>query len=399
MVDSINVVLLIIIAFVIYSLTTNTLNFRDIFNKKEKTKSKIRIIPKRTINKKSMNTINVNQHKYGKHDDQRYVDDILNDTISWDNSYDSSFVKNIEVNKNFIDTQFHNDYRDVLTAFNNLVPDRKQLFNIANIPLVYSEPEAAEVKNLVTDFISTLNHNITTEVPRVRNKNSGWDELIPEPKTKSGWEQVQSSLGLPESLYEEPANNAKVLLVDIPQVQKYETEDEVKYSIELIIQKVNVDDQLLVKGDFVQDKRPLLDENNFFTAKNIEMKISIENLFITGYLSKAGDNGNLTCGHGDKLNISSGNSYNINDVDNYDGKEMYYDYNKLEYNNMTDPNLVQQLLMEKYKKKNEEMEQRTAMLDSEGQAYHGTLPNVYEFDNIKNTQSIYDDMNYPRLFS
>src|SRR5271166_3165666 len=37
------------------------------------------------------------------------------------------------LNPNFMNIQFHNDYRDVYTALLNIVPDKRQLFNVANI--------------------------------------------------------------------------------------------------------------------------------------------------------------------------------------------------------------------------------------------------------------------------
>ena len=56
--------------------------------------------------------------------------------------------------------QFHNDYRDVYTALLNIVPDKRQLFNVANIPLTYSEPEANEISLMMKDFMAVLNENI-----------------------------------------------------------------------------------------------------------------------------------------------------------------------------------------------------------------------------------------------
>jgi len=44
------------------------------------------------------------------------------------------------------------------------------------------------------------------------------------------------------------------------------------------------------------------------------------------------------------------------------------------------------------------MEQKTSMLDEFGQAYHDSLPNPYDFSNIRDTRSIYDDMNCPKYF-
>lgn len=303
--------------------------------------------------------------------------DVVDDVISWDGTIDGDVITKERMNPNFLDMQFHNDYRDLITAFNNLVHEKKQKFNLANIPLVYSEPEVNEVKNLVSDFINVVNINLKNEVPNVRNKNSGWDEAIPDPNVKSGWTKVQDSLGLASSLWNDPAKKNKVKLININRLQKYETEDEIKYSIEMVLQKPNVEDQIVIKGEFVQDKRPLNDENNFFVTKNIDMKVIIEDIFILGYLSNYGNDARLQ----------------------FDGdKEKFYDYNILEYNNMTDPKLIQRILMEKYKDRTEEMEQRNAMLDEEGQNFHRTLPNVYDFSNIRGTRTIYDDMNMTKDF-
>jgi len=39
------------------------------------------------------------------------------------------------------------------------------------------------------------------------------------------------------------------------------------------------------------------------------------------------------------------------------------------------------------------------MLDEEGQEFHKHLPHVYDFSNIKGTQTIFDDMNYHKEFN
>jgi hypothetical protein len=312
--------------------------------------------------------------------DKNIVDSVIDDIVSWDGTQDTNVVYNDEknnINPNLLDIQFHNDYRDVITAINNLIPDKKQLFNLPNMPLVYSEPEGDEVRNLVSDFIEVLNSNLKTTVPDKRNKNSGWDEAVPDATVESGWDKVQKSLGLQPSLWDGPAPKAPVKIIAIPFVQKYETEDEIKYACDIIMQKINVDDQMMIKASFVQDKRPLHDENNFFVTKNIDMKIVIEDIFTVGYLSKGGTDSKL-----------------IFDKD----MEKFYDYDEMEYNNLTDPKYIQKILMEKYKNRTEEMEQRNAMLDEEGQAFHKQLPNVYDFSNIQSTRTIFDDFNKPKKF-
>lgn len=361
----------------------NKQNLYKIGNKKKKVKfSKLNKIRRYRPNEYIFDDkYYYDQNIIDRHDNFKSDDDIIDDVISKNNTYESSVLFKYKLNPNFLRIQFHNDYRDVLTALNNLVPDKKQLFNLPNEPLVYSEPGIREVKDLVSDFVDKLNENLIMEVPNYRNQNSGWDEAIPDPTVESGWNKIQNSLGLPTSLYDDPAKKAKVVLIAIKYVQKYETEDEIKYSIDIVLQKVNVEDQIILKCDFVQDKRPLRDENNFFRTTNVEMNIVTENIYVTGYLTSYGDNYDKYDGLG---------------IGDHDDK--YYDYNKMEYNNMTDPKYIQKILMEKYRQRSEEMEQRNALLDEEGQAFHKDLPHIYDYSNIRGTQTIFDDMNHHKQF-
>jgi hypothetical protein len=268
--------------------------------------------------------------------------------------------------------------RDVITAINNLVPQKRQRFNIANIPLKYSEPEASEVKQMVNDFVRIININLQTEVPEHRNVNSGWDEAIPDPNMESGWTKAQKALGLQPSLFNEPAKKAPVRLIAINYVQKYETEDEIKYLVDIVLQKANSPDQMVIRSGFVQDKRTLSDENNFFVNKLINMQVMIEDVSITGYLSDEGIDHKQLQYDSDRNN--------------------FFDYNALEQNLLTDPKYIQKQLMDKYKSRTQEMDMRNATLDEEGRAFHRELPNLYDFSNIKNTRTIFDDMNDKKVF-
>lgn len=314
-----------------------------------------------------------------QHKKQRQnIADIIDDIVSYDGDDSSIVMKKHILNPNFLNVQFHNDYRDVITSFNNIVPDAHQLFNTANIPLVYSEPNVNEVKPLISDFIRTLNKNLENQVPKERNVNSGWDEAIPDPTVVSGWDKVQKSLGLAPSLYNKPdVKNGGIKLVSILQLQKYETDDEIKYACTIVLQKEHVEDQIIIKVSIFQDKRPLRDENNFHVNSVVTLRAIIEEIFIVGYLSKYGNDASLM--------------FN-------DGKEKYYDYDKMEQNNLLDPKLIQKVLLTKYDQRVKEMQQRNALLDEEGQAFHRTLPNLYDFSNIQKTRTIFDDMNEPKKF-
>jgi len=315
-------------------------------------------------------------YKYKYSNDNNSENELIDDVISWDGSVVSSNIIKEKLNPNYLDIQFHNDYRDVITAINNLVPEKRQRFNLANIPLNYSEPRSEEVKLMVNDFITVLNENLKT-FSGVLNQSSGWDEPLVQAKPESGWNKVQKSLGLATSLYNEPAAKSLVKLVAINKVQKYETDDEVKYAINLVIQKLNSEDQMVLKGSFVQDKRPLNDENNFFLSKNIEMRVILEDIFVTGYLSNDG----------------------VDTRQQYDhDKEKFYEYDNLEQNNMTDPKYILKMLDKKYMQRSNEMNNFTSMLDQEGQLMHKTRPHTYDFSNIAGVQTIYDDFQKKKVF-
>ena len=331
---------------------------------------------KETENFSAVRAQPIYKYKYRNHAEESDMNELLDDVLSWGSA--SSDIVKAHLNPNLLDIQFHNDYRDVLTAINNLVASKRQRFNLANIPLKYSEPETDEVKMMVKDFVYALNDNVRKEVGAVRNANSGWDEAIADPTVEeTGWEKSQRALGLPTSLYGKPAGRAEIVLIAIEYVQKYETEDEIKYSITLVLQKVNVEDQMVVEASFVIDKRPLRDENNFFVNKNVDMKVVIEDIFIKGFLSNDGPDASKQAATLD---------------------EKYYNYDTLEINNLTDPKDIQRILMEKYKIRTQEMAQRNAMLDEEGQEFHRTLPHLYDFSNIQGTRSIFDDFNKPKVF-
>ncbi len=333
--EPLNIFLFLIIAYVIWVVSQNNTTVEKATNVTQH---------KKRQRKKKTTKENFFGAKNTRFDDRYVVDDVVSDIVSWDSSYDFNTIQQEQLNPNFINNQFHNSYRGVIAALNNLVPDKKQIFNLPNIPLTYSEPETAEVKYMIKDFMGALNHNLDTEVPHFRHVNTGWDEPIQDPQMESGWDKTQKALGLPTSLFEDAERKAPVHLVKINYVQKYETEDEIKYVIELIVRMAGVEDQMILKASFVQDKRPLHDENLFFNTSTVEMKITIEDLFIVGYLSKVGDD--------------AGRQFDGND-------KLYYGFDGMEVNNMTDPKYIQRVLMSKYADRQQEVESRNAMLDED----------------------------------
>ncbi|AYV84839.1 MAG: hypothetical protein Hyperionvirus43_2 [Hyperionvirus sp.] len=179
--------------------------------------------------------------------------------------------KEISLNPVFEQMQFHNDYRDTLSAFNDIAR-QKVIFNEGDLPTecVDVDVDDDEVIFLVEEFIETLNEDVLNNVGDQRDANTGWDEPIVEKKTVSGWEKQRIELGLPVSLYQDPASRDIVHLLKIDAAEKFTTASEIKYQIVIIIQKANVADQMVVKISFV-----------FSDPKNV----TIEEINVVGYLT------------------------------------------------------------------------------------------------------------------
>lgn len=309
-----------------------------------------------------------------KNKDYSEIDDLLEHMKH--NKNNKSKKLNIKKLKPFFnDITFHNDYRDVITAFNNIAPKQRQIFNIANIPVTTMKATINDVAGMVNDFIHSINKNIMLQVPNERNPNSGWDEAIPDPNVKSGWDKVQDELGLPSSIYNKPAGNNKIKLVEIEKAEKYETEDEIKFVIYFIIQKLNVNDQMIVKLSLVQDKRNLTDERLFFSKEPIEMKIVIEEIFVIGYLSNEG-------------------------MESYESPaDDFYNFEGLSDNNIMDQRVIVNELNKKYKQRMAEMQNRNALLGNDGCNLKEHLNYIANSDSYQTTRTIFDDFKADRTFS
>jgi len=196
--------------------------------------------------------------------------------------------KKSEINPYFMEVQFHHDYRDTQNAIILLIPNQRQLFNRSNLPIInVLTPPNSEISPLVKNFIKELNRVIKNNVADeyvVRD----WRNGMGEKEYKSGWEKQQEKLGLPGSIYNSPASKEPVKLLKVDHAEKFETEDEIRYTIFLIVQKPSAKDQMLLKVSFQIDKQDInLDREFFAKGKNtMEMIIKIEEAFILGFFTK-----------------------------------------------------------------------------------------------------------------
>ncbi|ARF10560.1 hypothetical protein Hokovirus_2_87 [Hokovirus HKV1] len=295
----------------------------------------------------------------------------------------------------FNKVKFHIDYKDTMTAINDLIPSQKQYFNIANIPLTnYAHVPSSEVVDMVNDFVNLFNYvTVKNDDEFKKYENSGyivggWQDKLTRNNTKDGWEDAQKKLGLKPSLYNPSAKNAPLEIISIRDVQKFETDDEIKYVILLTLHKINVQDQIIIRLSLVLNKKTIRNEDEFWKTKvkyendytfvpNYDIQMIIENIDIVGYLT------------------IKQTSETENDGDN----NLYCKYDELEYGNVTDAKYIQKELLKKYAQRNDEINKRNATLDEEGQEFHRSMIGTYDYPNIKNTQTIFDDMNEPRIFN
>jgi len=222
---------------------------------------------------------------------------------------------NPKVNPHFNEIQFHTDYRDTMNAFELLIPTQRQIFNRGNLPIISNEqPSKTEINDLIIGFIKEVNRTIKNHVSNELTLN-GWANNMPEKKAETGWDKQQKELGLPSSIYTDPAPKSAIRLIKLDYAEKMETDDEIKFVIVLIIQKKNVKDQMVCKVSFVVMKSDWNLDREFFDKKknNYNTVVKLENAEIIGYMTHNN--------FGKKSNKE--NYYNFDSVDKMTDGQMF----------------------------------------------------------------------------
>jgi hypothetical protein len=195
---------------------------------------------------------------------------------------------NTETNPYFMESQFHNDYRDTQNAITVLIPNQKQLFNKSDLPIInVTTPTNKEIFPLIESFIKEMNRvikNNVTDAYSVRD----WKSNLADKPFESGWEKQQEKLGLPKSIYNNPVQKEPIHLIKVDHSERFETEDEIRYVVFLVVQKKSVKDQMLIKVSFQINKQDINLDREFFEKGKYkaESLIRIEEVFIMGFLTK-----------------------------------------------------------------------------------------------------------------
>ena len=268
------------------------------------------------------------------------------------------------INPKLLRLQYHVDYTDIITVIRQIVPTQKQIFNVANRPLKYFEPETSEAGPLVNMFMAQLNRMMK--------------EAQRSAPAMDGFTAHSKELGVPV-LYENKNVTSAARLVGIKQVQKYQTNDELKYLVRFAIGRDGVDDQILLRIGFVIQQTEL-DEDDFFssTNKQIPPRVRIEQIFIEGVLVANGKGSYEPCNEQDKM----------------------FEIDDLERNQLTDPKAILKALEHHHQQKFREMMGRNATIDEDGRVFDmDAYKSVQNTESYRTTRTIFDDFQGERSFS
>jgi len=265
-------------------------------------------------------------------------------------------VQKLHLNKYFIETKFHTDYRDVISAINEIVPDQKQMlgkqiFNEYNYPITKETAITTESQNVAKEFVGYLNNVIDDKVTEFRTNNTGWDEPLLDCPEESGWEKSQKMLGLPSSIYPNPVGKSFINFVQVMSAEKQMMDKEIRFILKIAVQKIKSPDQLVLTISLAQP-----------TNNESETAVRIENIDIMGFLTDYGETEVMGDG-GD-----------------------FYDFAQLDKNTMIDNNTLMETLIDKNLQKDVEMEKKIAKFDQSYQRFLRDLPNIEDYESYRVTK-------------
>ena len=255
------------------------------------------------INKMSNQLIPSNPKSKSKFDqDINIINQMRNKSSKSNNSGLKNKIPCKKLNKFFIQTQFSDSYRDVLTVFNNICPDQKIFFNLQSLPVVTtkyqlnSDTPFVFIK-LVTQFINQVNKEISKlpESYEIVNNYNNYMPLTSQLKKyteNKGINKFYKDIGVDYNLYADTPPNAPIELIKIISAKREYTDAETKYVITLVVKKIlkSISDQLQITVHFVTKNNPLEGYDLFNGKPQIEtinstQQVAVEFIFVDGYLT------------------------------------------------------------------------------------------------------------------
>ncbi len=248
-----------------------------------------------------------------------------------------------KLNKFFVQSQFNDSYRDVLTAFNTLCPDQKSIFNLQILPVTSTmydlssgTPPPFEFIKLTTQFINKLNSTLKTMPESVEIVNN-WNNYLPLTSQTSkyvqdkGINKFYKEIGVDYNLYADTPPNSPVELIQYTAMTREFTEAQTKYVVSFVIKKIlkSVNDQLKITVHFVTKNDPEESVNmfgkHFEPSQNINslQQVAIEFIFVDGFYTNEFDY-DYDCAAQPSKKVS-----------NIDGDDNYYSFEALGTSQLT----------------------------------------------------------------
>lgn len=360
--ETLNYIILILIVVVLYYIYVNTQN--NIENKI--------VIKKNKNHKKQKNNKKRKKRKLTKLNDEDTESFNLNDGY-----FLSKYDNPNKINHELLNTQYHKDYYDTITAINYLT-SQKDLFNLGFLPVREVKPNEEIIEDLTNIFISNINHEIKNNVNEYNEINSGWNDMGKKKRIKNGFEQHQEDLGLPGTIHNEGAKKDIVKIIHIKDAKQLITDDQAQFTLTYILQKPHVKDQIVLKVVFFMEKEDLSknrdDRENFF-KKKIEQEtndnitnqdIVIENIFIVGFLTNDGE-----------AKTKMDKFYQFDDIKNNDGS---FDQSK-----------ILSAMLKKQQERSKEHSAFLCTMSDDDKKIHD-VPSLKEYESYNLTRTIIDDL-------
>ncbi len=260
-------------------------------------------------------------------DSDVFLDKAINASTSKQNILnDINLNANDNVLPYFVEMQFHNDYKDVITAFDILVETGRQIFNRSNLPVSVKELAPTESNKMISVFMDQLNDVLKRKINNFADVENGWKNIQENKQIESGWEKQMKKLGLPSNIYDKGANKSKINLIRIDKFVMSTTDSQTRYDIYMIIQKDNSYDQMVLKVSFVTDREDMNTDRNFFKDDmTVDLNVHIEDIFVIGFMTNHS--------YGSK-NVSS--------------RQDFYNFENVEKDGMMDQTEIVKQLKKKY---------------------------------------------------
>lgn len=268
-------------------------------------------------------------------------------------------LKPKKLNKFFMETQFNDAYRDVMTAFFSISPDQKIIFNLQSLPVTTVMYDLRKelppaVKKLIDNFIIKLNGAIKT-LPESTDILNTYNNYLPMTANlkkyvqDKGINKFYKDIGVDYNLYADTPPNAPVELIRILGARREFTEAETKYIITFAIKKVleSVTDQMKITVHFVLKNDPLEADNMFSKTitPRLTQQVAIEFIFTDGFYTNDYNKDYDCYGSGEKTK----------NVGNNDGDDNFYSFDALGKDTMVSDNEVITELNKKYRQHEIEM--------------------------------------------